>query len=97
MLLSALSISSSETLQGHEFGVATVESHELGVGAALDNAAVVEDGDAVGTDDGGEAVGDDHGGASTEEVVEGGLKEALALGVEGGGGLVEDEEVRVAK
>ena len=67
------------------------------MGAAFHDAAMVEDNDAVGPHDGGEAVGDDDGRAIAEHVVEGSLQEALAFGVEGRGGLVEDEQFGIAQ
>ena len=62
------------------------------MGALLDDAALVDDVDAVGVDDGGEAVGDDEHGAVGAELVECILDEAFGLAVEGRGGFVEDED-----
>jgi hypothetical protein len=42
--------------------------------------------------DGGKAVRNDDAGAARDEVIERVLDEALAFGVEAGGGLVEDED-----
>src|ERR1700742_4179313 len=61
-------------------------------GAGLDDAAFLEDEDAVHVPDGGEAVGDDEGGAVAHQAFEGFLDEVLAFGVEGAGGFVEDED-----
>ena len=66
--------------------------HQLVVAPQLGDAAVVDHDDAVGVAHGREAVGDDEGGASVHQVGEGLLDEVLALRVEGGGGLVEDED-----
>ena len=76
-------------------GVDAVEFEELLVCALLGDGAVDDDGDEVGVEDGGEAVGDDDGGAVAEDVAEGVLDERLGLRVEGGGGLVEDEDLWV--
>ena len=56
---------------------------ELVVGAELDDAAVVDDGDAVGAHGGGQAVGDDDGGAAFEQHVEGPLDLAPPSGGRG--------------
>src|SRR5690606_25621953 len=68
---------------------------ELAVRPLLAQLAPVEDEDAVGVLDGGEAVGDDDGGAAAHEGVERVLDLALERGVDGAGGLVEDEDERV--
>lgn len=62
------------------------------MGAGFDNAAIVDDGDDVSIADGGEAVGDDDGGSADHDAVEGLLDAFLGLGVEGAGGLVEEED-----
>ena len=67
------------------------------MGAPLEDAALVEDDDLVGPLHGAQAVGDHQGGAAGEEAFEGVLDEAFGLGVEGGGGFVEDEDGRVAQ
>ena len=76
---------------------AAFDGVEFGVGSRLDDAALVDDEDAVGVADGGEAVGDEEGGSSLHEGFEGLLDETLALGIEGAGGFVEDEDGRVAE
>src|SRR5215207_4991125 len=63
--------------------------------AFLDKPALVEDEDAVGGPDGGEPVGDDERRAAPHEAIERLLHGALALGVEGGRRLVEEEDRRV--
>ena len=65
------------------------------MGAALGDAAGVDHADAIGVLHGGEAVGDDQRGAALHEPLERLLDQVLALGVEGAGGLVEDEDARV--
>ena len=64
--------------------------------AALDDATLVEDDDAVGGADGGQAVGDDEGGAPLHHGLERALEAGLRVRVDARRGLVEDEERRVA-
>ena len=78
-----------------KFPVVAAQGEEFLVRAALDDAAFVQDDDLVGVLDGAEAVGDGDGGAAGHELLEGLLDAALGLGVERGGGLVEDEDGRV--
>src|SRR5690606_3562940 len=78
-----------------EAGVEAAALEELVVRALLAQLAAVEDEDAVGVLDGGEAMGDDDGGAAAHEGVERMLDLALERGVDGAGGLVEDEDERV--
>lgn len=87
----------SKALQCHKFGVTAMMGHEFGMGAALDDAAMVEDHDAVGSHDGGEAMGDNHSGTAVQHIVEGGLQETFVLGVERRSGLVEDEQIGVTQ
>ena len=70
-------------------------AEEFFVGTPLDDLPVVEYADKVGVFDGGEAVGDDDGGAVAHEVVERFLDEFFGLGVEGGGGFVENHDGRI--
>ena len=62
------------------------------MGAALDDAAVLQDEDEVGGADGGEAVGDHDRGPAGEGLGQGGLDGGLGGGVEVGGGLVQDDD-----
>jgi len=80
-----------------EGGEVAVGPGEFFVASALDDTALFQDGDAIGFFDGAQAVGDGDDGAATGEVFEGGLDESFALIVEGGGGLVENENARVAQ
>ena len=84
-------------LGGVEAGVDAVLGEELGVGAALGDAAAVEDEDLVRLEDGAEAVGDDDAGAVREDALEGLLDEAFGFAVETAGGFIEDEDARVAQ
>src|SRR5699024_9951957 len=65
------------------------------VAAALDDAALFQDDDAVGVADGGQPVGDDEGGAAVHQAVHAGLDHRLGAGVDGAGGLVQDQHRRV--
>ena len=69
-----------------------VLAQELVVGAFLDDAAFVEHGDPMGEAHGGQAVGDQDDGATLREIGERLLDDVLALRVEIGGGLVQDED-----
>ena len=63
--------------------------------ALLDDAAVIDDEDDVGADDGREAVGDRQDGAALGQAFQGLLDGALGLGVHARGRFVEDEDGRV--
>ena len=65
--------------------------------ALLDDAALVEDDDQVGVDDGREAVRDDEGGAAGPGGIERPLDAGLGLGVQRAGGLVEQQDRRVLR
>ncbi len=65
---------------------------ELVEAALLDDAAFFEDEDAVHGAEGGEAVRDADDGAVFGEVIDGFLDFGLGLGIERGGGFVEDED-----
>src|SRR5262245_40436887 len=66
--------------------------HQLGMRAAVDDAAGLEHDDAVGALHGGQAMGDHESGAVLHCGFERGLHHALALGVERAGGLVEQQQ-----
>ena len=65
------------------------------MGPLLGNAAVLDHQDAVGGPDGGEPVGDDQGGAAPAQLVEGMLDPGFRDAVQGGGGLVQNEDGRI--
>src|ERR1700730_6208157 len=67
------------------------------MGATLDDLTLLDDEDLVGAADGGEAVGDHEGGPALHEVAQAVLDHGLGLGVEGAGGLVEDEDAGVGQ
>lgn len=62
------------------------------VGAVFGDAAVVEDQDLVGCDHCGQSVGDDEDGLVDDEGHDGLLDGDFALGVECGGGFVEQDD-----
>ncbi|MNF66900.1 hypothetical protein D3C84_487010 [compost metagenome] len=75
--------------------VITVLRQQLSVGAALDDLALVHHQNQVGFFDGRQAVSDDQRGATFHDLVQRRLNMALGFGVEGRGGLVEDQQWRV--
>ena len=75
--------------------VVAVFGDEFIVLAAFNYLTFVDDVDDVGILDGGEAMGNGDGGAGLHQAVEGFLHQVLAFGVEGGCGLIEDEDGRV--
>src|SRR5829696_1840665 len=80
-----------------QVGVETAGGQQVGVGALLDDPAAVDDQDPVGVDDGRQPVGDDQAGPALEGGGQGLLDVDLGLGVEVGGGLVEDDDGRVGQ
>ena len=69
--------------------------HQLLVGAALLDLAVVEHDDLLGQRDRARAVGDDEGGAAAHHFLQRGPDAELRLHVHAAGGVVEDEDARV--
>ena len=78
-----------------QFPVKTARVHKSFVRPTLDDASTVEDQDLVHLLHPHEPVGDDERGAARHELVGGLQHPGLRLGVQVGGGLVEDEEGRV--
>src|SRR5580704_9903190 len=66
--------------------------HELVVGAPLDDPAVIEHEDEIGTANGRKPVGNDQGGSTLEGMEKRPLHCVLGLGVQMGRGLVEDDD-----
>ena len=66
------------------------------MGASLNDFALLQHHNGVGIAHGGEAVGDDEAGAAIHQAVHTALHQSLGTGVDGGGGLVEDEHRRVS-
>ena len=77
----------------HELAVTALALKELGVGAGLHDAALLDNGDEVGRGNGGEPMGNDQSRAPGEDGEERLADEGFALGVEGTGGFVEDKDV----
>ena len=69
---------------------------QFGVAAGLDDLAAVDDDDAVGITHRRQAMGDDEHRAALADGPHVVLDDALRLVVQGAGGLVEDEDARVA-
>ena len=69
---------------------------QLGVGAVLDDLAGRHHQNLVGLADQVQVVGDDDGGLALDEFVEGVEDELGGLGVQAGGGLVQDQDGRLA-
>src|SRR5215218_10764694 len=84
-------------LGGVQVSVQAAGPQQLGVGALLDDAAALDDQDPVGVDDGRQPVGDDQAGPAGQGGGQGLLDVDLGLGVEVGGGLVEDDDGRVGQ
>ena len=78
-----------------KFLVITVLGEETLVGAAFHDLSVVEHTDLIGILDRTQTVGDGHRGTRLHQTLQGILYQALALGVEGRGGFVEDEDRRI--
>ena len=78
-----------------QFRVGAAGGHEGGVVAGFHHRAVLHHGDQVRLLHGGQAVGDDDGGATTHHLLQGGLHLLLGGGVQGRGGLVENQHGRV--
>src|SRR6266851_8119685 len=76
-------------------GIEAVLGQQLGMTAALGDAAAIEHDDLVGVDDGGEPMRDHHGGAAAAHLFQRALDLLLGAGVERAGRLVEQEDMRV--
>ena len=83
-------------LQFEQFGVAPAPRLKFLVRSGLDDLAPVEDEDAVGHAHGGKAVRDQHAAAATAEIAKALEHLELGAGVEGGRGLVEDQDLGLA-
>src|SRR3954462_2639927 len=83
-------------LQAEERSIAAAAAQQIVVPAALDDLAGLDHQDGVGVHDRVEAVGDDEGRAVLAEVLDRLLDLALGFGIERRGGLVEQDDRRVA-
>ena len=72
--------------------VAAFERIELAMRAAFDNSSAFDDQNLIGATDGGEPVSDHEGRSPLHQLVQSGLNHGLGLGVEGTGGLVENQD-----
>ena len=84
-------------LFGHELRIDAALAHQLGMLALLGDMAAVEHEDAVAIDDAGQAVRQDERRAALHQPVERFLDHRLVLGIDGGQGLVEHQDRRVAQ
>src|SRR5262245_42681527 len=82
-------------LQLVEHCVAPIVAQEFVVAAGLHHAAAVDHQDALGMHDGCEPMRDRNGGAAAAELGNRFLHMALGLGVERGGGFIEQDDRRV--
>ena len=78
-----------------EAGIEASGPDQLAMDADLHDAAGVEDVDPVGVANRRQAMGDDHGGAAGHQTVEREPHLGFAFGIEGAGGLVEQDDRRV--
>src|SRR5579875_723545 len=76
-----------ETILGQQFFVCT----------ALDNLSLIDHQGEIGGEDGREAVRDGQRGAALHEWLQGGLNQALGVGIQRAGGLVQNEDTRIFK
>ena len=76
----------------HQLGEDAAQMNQLGIGAGLDDPAVVEDEDAIGVAQGGQSVGDEDDGAIGAGGVDGLLDQPFAGVVQCRGALVEDQD-----
>ncbi len=72
--------------------VEAVHGDQLRVSAHFADGLVLQHHDLVGVADGGEAVGDDDGGAALHQAFQGLLDEQLGLGIDRGGGFIQDQD-----
>jgi hypothetical protein len=79
----------AQALQVDELGVPAVAVHQLGVGALLDDAALVEHVDNVGLLDRRQTMGNGNGRTALGGLVQSSLHHLFTLTVEGGCGLVK--------
>ncbi len=79
-----------------QLGIQAATRQQFGLRSQFHQPALVQHRDAVAVSDGGQAMGDDDGRAALHQAVHGLLHQALAFGVERAGGLVQNEQRRVA-
>ena len=83
---------SSKTIANYESGerYPTIDIASR-LAAALDDAALLQHHDAVCIADGGQAVRNDKAGAAVHQAVHAALHQRFGAGIDGGGGLVQDQ------
>jgi hypothetical protein len=86
-----------QTLQLHQLPIPTPQRHQLGMRAPLRHNALINHIDDIGLLDGAEPMRNGDGGAAPGCGVEGGLDDLFRFRVEGAGGFVEEEDLRVAE
>ena len=79
-------------LQRVQLRVAALPGDQVGVAADFDDAAAFQHDNPIGAFDGGEPVRDDQRGAVLHQRLQRGLHVALGFAVQGGRGLVEDQD-----
>ena len=84
-----------QRLQPKQLRILPILGDQLLVGADFQEGAVLEEEDTVGHADGGEAVRDEYGRAVFDQLAEAEEYLVLGAGVQGGGGLVQDQELGV--
>lgn len=87
----------AQALQVDQLVVAALVAQELGVRATLDDLALVKHVDDVGLLDRAETVGHSNGGPTTSGGVQGGLNNLFRLGVQGRGGLVQQQDLGITQ
>ena len=78
-------------LSGVKLVIPALFLQKLVVGAALDDPSLFQNHDAVRVFDGGKTVGDHESGAALHQPVHALLNQRLGAGVDGGGGLVQNQ------
>ncbi len=84
-------------LRAHQPVIGAVAADQLGMAAAFDDMAFVEDEDPVGADDARQPVREDQGRASRRQAVEALLNDRFVLGVHRGERFVENEDWRITQ
>ncbi len=82
-------------LQSRQPRIQRVAGDQLGMGADGHQLALIHHRDTVGVLYRGQAMGDHQGGAALHQARQGLLDQVLALGVEGAGGLVQQQDRRI--
>src|SRR5271166_3522117 len=81
-------------LLGVELEVASAQSIEFFMSPAFDNLSLLDHQNLIGAPNGRQAVGDHKGSAALHQVGEALLDHLLGLGIEAGGGLIQNQDAR---